>query len=368
MVPIQLWLPMFTGGAQSAERQRDITRAHEAWDRDHIVWMIPSWKGPDIWGEKGLRVRALASEEIECCRILHVGKNERIVGPSGAAFLGGTVKGLLNLWLQERDDTYLLQNEAQDKKRTFYVDVPNPVDGDVAYSEQKFEVMNVSTLPMSQVDCEKQKVRLVVGGEPGDPCPISPELESQRSRYMDSRSTQNARLMWAPPFDAVGPKVISLDNVMARAEMRSLAEEAQEHPAKVLKKARTRSKPWLSDGTSTENLAWFTPIIAEEGERGALFALEARFNIAASSLSAAYQLAECQSALRRPTAVRCAWGLTGLMWALFIDRLKAGIGFNFCKRCGRLIEGRANRDYCPKKQNPECRRGYERERKRSKRA
>ena len=88
--------------------------------------------------------------------------------------------------------------------------------------------------------------------------------------------------------------------------------------------------------------AWWEPIIAEEGEMGALIAIASRFGIEANSLE----------------------GALGLMWALLLDRLKASQSFQFCERCGQLISGKADKRFCSEEDNAECYRARKRDDKR----
>lgn len=110
--------------------------------------------------------------------------------------------------------------------------------------------------------------------------------------------------------------------------------------------------------------AWWEPIIAEEGEMGALIAIASRFGIEANSLEGALSNASLREKLDHAMPVQRAWGIPGLMWALLLDRLKASQSFQFCERCGQLISGKADKRFCSEEDNAECYRARKRDDKR----
>jgi hypothetical protein len=155
-----------------------------------------------------------------------------------------------------------------------------------------------------------------------------------------------------------------MDDLHARDRMRSIAEMSTAKEAGARDQATIEAGNWLSEGQSTVERAWLQPIISEEGEMGALFAIASRFGVEANSLENAYTNVSLRKQLDQHMAVRRAWGVPGLMWALLLDRLNAGQPFRHCKRCGRLISGKANKRFCAEQDNPECYRARKREDKR----
>ena len=97
---------------------------------------------------------------------------------------------------------------------------------------------------------------------------------------------------------------------------------------------------------------------------GALIAIASRFGVEANSLEDAYANASLRKQLDQHMPVRRAWGVPGLMWALLLDRLNASQPFRHCKRCGRLISGKADKRFCAEQDNSECYRARKREDKR----
>ena len=92
----------------------------------------------------------------------------------------------------------------------------------------------------------------------------------------------------------------------------------------------------------------------EEGEEGALIAIDVRFGIAAGSLAAAYANDDFRKRLDEEMPVTRAWGIPGLMLALFIERLSSSQSFLACENCGRAISGRSHKRFCSEEDDPAC--------------
>jgi hypothetical protein len=128
--------------------------------------------------------------------------------------------------------------------------------------------------------------------------------------------------------------------------------------------AAIEARDWLSEGQSTVERAWLHPIVSEEGELGALFAIASGFGVEVNSLEEVYANTLLRKQLGQHMPVRRAWGVPGLMWALLLDRLNASQSFRHCERCGRLISGKADKRFCAELDNSECYRARRREDKR----
>ena len=191
---------------------------------------------------------------------------------------------------------------------------------------------------------------------PDMPATVSPEMESVLSLSDRRRDSPPLRFVWRAPFDELGPLLISLDDVHARDRMRQIAEASRDDCAKALVQAMTEAREWISEGRASVNEAWLEPIIAAEGEEGALFAIEAKFGISAASLEQAYENKELRQRLDAPVSVRRAWGVPGLMWALLLGRLSAAQPYRTCDRCGKLISGKRDKRFCSAEDDPDCHR------------
>lgn len=362
MTPILIWLPLLQGGIRRPEMRSDIHRADREWDGDHVVWIVPDWTGPRNWIQEGLQVRCIPGEQLECIMICHVGENGAVVGPSAAAFPDMSVQGLLDAWLNLEGE--LLQEASLGEH--IVLPVPSVVEGGVTYVETQIETGFPSNLSIVRVDAEKRELRLGLPPGVGNPAPVSPELESTQGLPTAAPPTGSmpVRIAWPSPFDRMMPTLSTLDDMHARALMRSIAEQSGDNRAEALARAELEARDWLSAGHSTVNRAWLQPIIATEGEQEALFAVHGQYGLYETSLAEAYQRDEWREILLRRMPVRRAWGVPGLMWALLLDRLRASEPFLHCERCGRLIQGRSDKKFCNKDENKKCYRARKRDDKR----
>lgn len=347
MTPIQLWLPTFLGGIARPELRRDMQRMFRARTTEHVMWSVPDWTGPSRWTQDGLRVSCLNGEGLECARILHVGDKGAVVGPAAACFPNQSVASLIDCWLN--DDS--LRADPINPGEPLRVKVPHPVNGGVALVEAEVTLPGESHFPFTHIG--DGSVFAQWPPRPDMCTTVSPEMESARP-LSESGETLRLRLIWSAPFNELQPLIITADDMYARAKMRQLAEASGDDCSRALALAVTEAKDWVSEGQASVNEAWLQPIIAKEEDEGALFAIEARFGIAAASLEEAYNDRELREKLSAPTAVTRVWGCPGLMWALLLDRLSNAQPYWACKRCGKLISGRGHKRFCSPDDDLEC--------------
>lgn len=349
MRPIQLWLPTIQGGIQRQELRQDMQRAYRAWNRDHVVWIMKGWDGPERWKEEGLIFLGVSGEITERMLVYHIGGNGRIVGPSAVNFPKKSMDQLLIEWLGESKNRFLDVPKVQ----PLSFDVPHAhPEGGVFYAKRDFEVETRGTIPISKIGTNKGEVFLQWPPNSNDPVSISPELET--ARYASTEKSRHTHIGWPKPFRKLMPKVSSLDDFNARALMKGIVEESCENPVKALTEAKKRAQEWVSTGLSDVYQTWLLPIFVEEGETGALLAMSGKYGLEAMSLEEAYQREDWQEVLRRPVEVTRVWGIPGLMWALLIDRLEQEVPFKHCKGCGGIISGKGDKEYCGKIDNNDC--------------
>ncbi len=196
---------------------------------------------------------------------------------------------------------------------------------------------------------------------------LRPSASRDRRRRADRH--YRPRRFSLPCQRLANPPFSTPDDVHARALMCSIWERTQNDRDAARDEAVVAAREWLSEGRSTVSRAWLQPIIATENEVGVITAIQSRFDVDLESLEEVYRDPRLRKQLLKPMKVRRAWGLPGLMWALLLDRLEAGQSQRACERCGRLIQGRSNKDYCGKDDNEECYRARKREdRRRSRRS
>jgi len=249
------------------------------------------------------------------------------------------------------------------------IEIPHAVKGGVVYLPAKVKATFANVLPFTHVGAN----RTVYAQWPPTahaPSTVSPEMESAIAPLATPpEDTLPVRFTWAAPFKDLMPLVGTMDDLYARCRMRRFAEMSAENEAGARAQATTEARDWLSKGQSTVERAWLQPIVSEEGDMGALIAIESRFGVEANSLKDAYANASLKKELGQHMPVQRAWGVPGLMWALLLDRLNASQPFRHCNSCGRLISGKADKRFCAEKDNPECYRARKRgDRRRSRKS
>ncbi len=369
MRPLQVWLPRLRGSLATPETRRDRERAFCAWQGEGLVWIIPGWAETMRWQEPdGTRALALRGEQWERVHVYHVGESGAVSGPdAGTIFPNGSINGLLKAWLNLPAGAINFV-PGRDELR---VSVPDYQDGHVVYRSIRLPLEPGSFLPITSMDEATRTVRLRWPPEPTAPPPVSPEAESaDRYRFVPSASLRTGaaepraaepvlralpmNIEWPAPFTELFPVLPSLDEMYARDRMVAVAERSRRDLHGARGEARNVSDAWLSEGQSTLLHGWFEPIIAAEGEEGAMLAAEARYNLSAGSLEQGLSSSTWRDVLDRPMPIGRVWGVPGLCWALLMDHLECGISFRNCGRCGRLIHGRSHKRFCARDDDVEC--------------
>ena len=349
MRPIQLWLPMFSGGAARPARQGDIQRLHETWDRHDIMWTKPRWGRTRNWIRDQAQNCCISGEELECFRVIHVGANAAVHGPAAALFEPLPISRLLDEWLDSKVEA--LQSYGD---RAFEIDVPVVHPDGVTYRPEKIEAKAGGRFPIRRSDGIEQTATAQWPADDLGPRTISPQSEALRMSEGETTGSLNLRLRWQGPLRDMMPAFPSEDDLFARDQMRYRFDQAQEGRAQALLSARTDSRNWLVDGQSTVELAWLRPIMVSEGDLGALYAVNNRFDTEFGDLADALRDNRIRRELSKPMGVRRALGIPGLAWALALDRLEQERPERHCKRCGSPIGVRANKEFCGPKDSLSC--------------
>jgi hypothetical protein len=188
---------------------------------------------------------------------------------------------------------------------------------------------------------------------------------------LDARSLRpvGSSQPWPEPFARLFPKGgPSPDVHLVHANMVALGKSSQ-HPMALLQ-ATSLAVPYVVDGYAFYLQAEFGPTWIERGRGPMWFELEGKGRVPREGeLHRALQQAYPQlkdPKLRKELSrdpwrtdllfplvpVRRCWGVPGLLWALLIDRLEQGRGFETCRYCGWLLPG--SRTQCGLKDNLDC--------------
>lgn len=355
MKPIQLWLPMISGGAARSMRQRDIQRLHAEWDGHDVLWTQPGWNGAGVWQEACAKVGCISGGELECFRILHIGGGGGIQGPAAAEFGEIQIEGLLDAWLASEVDAV-----PSTPGSSVEIKVPAKAAGGVTYRRETFALGAAGHYPIRHMNETERVATAQWPPDQHDPTPISPQSETTERYPLQSDSALVLRVTWKEPFGSLMPMFSTEDDLFAQGKMRQIIEFARIDGEHARKSAELAARDWLVEGQSTVNAAWLKPIIAAEGEIGAVIAIQSRFDVECESLIKAYSDEGLRRELRKPIGVRRALGVTGLAWALLLDRLNKGQQLRLCELCGSSIKGRTNKRFCSQSDNAGCYRARKR--------
>jgi hypothetical protein len=377
MKPLQLWLPCLGRSLNFPEVSRDAQRAFELWQGEAVVWMLPEIRTPVRWSSRGIRNLGVPSEEIDKIDIVHVSEKGQIYAPGAEGHFPSTLDGLFDCWLNVwklGGATFISPPEP------FPMIVPHIDPGKgVSYHRRVLRFGPGAYLPFSSVDQKSAEVTMRWPPE-GLPSPVSPEAESV-ARYPLTQTDSDPSLVmtgngdhalhvwlrWPAPLDTIMPLLSSADDIHAQTQLSNIARLSSSDHAQSLRAAEIGAQRYLFSGHTTLEHSWLRPALAENGaphvilkaeERG-LFApksLRDQWNVTASNelLKELLKLDEWCERLAEVVSIRRVWGAAGLFWTLLLDRLQAGRPFISCETCGRIISGKAGKQFCGKSDDIQC--------------
>jgi hypothetical protein len=333
------------------------------------VWIVPDPFETGRWQEAGvIRTVAVRGEQLELLHVCHLGQGGAISAPGAAGlFPCGSIDDVLDAWLNLPAGPVRFVPSPRELR----VPIRYFRDDKWVYRLIRIRLESRSVLPITKIDDEKRMAWLQWPPDATAPPTVSPEEESaDRSRFVSSESpgsdpagppsngpVLNAlpiRIRWPEPFTRLLPFLTGFDDWFQRDRMVAVAERSQSDLPGAVSEARSISTDWLSEGQTTLLHAWLEPIVAAEGEEGALFAAESQYDLKADSLEEGLNRSEWRDVLDRPIPVRRVWGIPGLCWSLLLDRLEDGLSFRHCERCSRLIHGRSHKRFCGHEDNVDC--------------
>ena len=209
------------------------------------------------------------------------------------------------------------------------------------------------------------------------PAPVSPDAESAKlypSTKIESdpplvitqrgdKAPQVLLLRWAAPVTSLMPWFSALDDLQAQAEMANLARFSSSDLGGATRSAITKSHLYISRGQSTLEHTWLRRALQREGLQHVLFTAEdhglvvpprLRDTPDAHALNEAIEREDWHKCLSQPVQVRRVWGVTGFFWALLLDQFEAQRSFRVCQRCGRIMSGKARKQFCGAADSDQC--------------
>jgi hypothetical protein len=373
MKTIQLWLPCLGRSLNFPEVSRDAQRAFELWQGESVVWMLPEIRTPVRWSSRGIQNLAVPSEDIDKIDVLHLSDTGRVYAPGAEGHFPSTLDGLFDCWLNMRKlggATFISPPES------FPMLVPHidPEKG-VSYHRRVLRFGPGAYMPLSSVDQKSKGVTMRWPPE-GSPSPVSPEAESV-ARYPLTRTDAdpslvmtengdralNVWLRWPAPLNTIMPLLSSADDIHAQVQLSNIARLSSSDYAQSLRAAEVGAQRYLFSGHTTLEHSWFRPALDEKGVRHVILQAEDRGLILPKSLRGQSNSAAINEVLKRDewrkwlaevVPIRRVWGAAGLFWILLLDRLQAGRPFVSCETCGRIISGKAGKQFCGKSDDIQC--------------
>ncbi len=375
MKPLQIWLPYFNEALSDSALRRDLERAQKEWTGEVTIWLDPSWGKPCRWmtpGGTGIEL-AIPAETSNRIDIYHLGSNGHIHGNQNALrFDGPCQKNILRDFLNclTGDEEHRLEIVAPPKELTMRF--PKISGDSIVYIDKAFSYTAGGT---GRLKLTGDRSFETTFASPGEMPVVSPSEESserygemKRIDYLDdeeripiftSEKDPDVRSIltlhrWPGALEGLFPFGGGPDAILTLIRVKAVAVMSDTQPEKALHDALSYSARYLSEGTGMRLDTWLYPLINELGPDGALTELEGVYDLAFSSMKAAFSSEKFYEEMSRRVVIRRALGVAGLFWALLIDELEAARVFRRCERCTRFIQGRKGKRFCGKTDNTQC--------------
>jgi hypothetical protein len=383
--------------------QRDVSRAHQAWNGEDRIYLLPWIKeriefsqsieiASKIGGDGSapgigrvlykFRLLAIQSERFEIIDIIHIDSNNRVFAPGLQMPLIAGNDNLLPTqmylqWINAPGPQLIPSPGAAE------FEVPVHKNGRVRFARVRLTQGPGPIAPFTKVNVKKQTVT-ASWPEPnsGLPPTVSPEAESTeyygRLRFSDQESGRvvlsetdsemralHINLGWHQPFDQCFRSGGGFDLWAERQRMQDLATKVGITEAAIL----SRLRPYLSMGKTTYAKSRLWPRLCAEGVPNALADVDLELSVSHSRLSALFRDPEFRRIDDRELSIQRIWGWRGYFWFEFFNDLCDGGGPpRQCLRCGRIIRGTGRKRVCNKADNSECYRARRTEGRRTERA
>jgi hypothetical protein len=301
------------------------------WEHDH-VWWLPTLLAERSWRDGMGHHLAVPAHEFEHVSVIHIGTNGYTYGRGAqAVFPDRRLGTILDEWL--RADSRGLFREVR---------APESI---------------VGTMPQFEEDGRVSYAEVTVPVEIDAPPGAVPKWLSWEGQL---------RPLF-PPFT---------DHLPLRhlASMLTIGKEASTNADTALRRATVLASPYVQEGYSTRELAWFCPLVLERGESDGLrwvvdeatrqkLGLDEAFSRDftqyalrdMASIDEVLGSSAWRQFLRQQIPVRRAWGPIGLFWVLLLDDLEGQrVKTAVCSRCGRMLTGKRGKQLCGPDDDPNC--------------
>lgn len=317
----------------SPSRWATVRRGFLSWWQHDQVWWLPNISAEQSWHDTMGRHLALPASQFEHVAVIHIGTNGYAHGMGAKTVF-------------------------PDKKIGTILD----------------DYLHADSLGLVRAFAPPESI---VGTAPhfADDGTVS-YVELTMNFAVDARSGNSSALRWEEQLQPLFPPFTDHLPLKHLAAMMTIAKETSLDADAALRKATALACPYVQDGHSTADLAWFRPLVLERGENDGLrwtldVATRQKLGVDetfsrdfeqyhlrdSSSIDEVLGSSAWQQFLSRQIPVRRAWGPIGLFWALLLDQLEGQrIETAVCARCGWILSGKRGKRFCSPEDRPNCHR------------
>jgi hypothetical protein len=157
------------------------------------------------------------------------------------------------------------------------------------------------------------------------------------------------------PFIDLVPCGAGIDTLYGNAQMTKCAQQSLKDPQGALQKAKDAAALYLTEGHTTQELAWYMPTLVQKGADAALKHAWLRLNLMdRRTPEEVFFSPAWRHAMEKLIPIRRAWGVLGLFWTLLLDELERGRKYGSCKTCGRVFSGKRGKQFCGRADDMSC--------------
>jgi hypothetical protein len=245
---------------------RDAQRAFRAWQGEQTVWLLQCLQEPGRWRQDQQWQLALPAELLDRVDVYHIGENGYVCGPhADTRFPNNRVQGLLDAWLNVEHIGGLRWEPAPER---IPWRIPH-VSGDaVDYIEGMVRVVAGGTVPVVALDANGMgKAQWPPAGHPAT---VAPDAESHAFYARQRGETLNGihmLLRWPGPLEPLFSVMSGLDDLAAHAQLVQIARQSANDPPWALQRAWAVAAPYITEGWTTPEFAWFWPTLLGWGSK-----------------------------------------------------------------------------------------------------
>jgi len=358
----QLWLP--TVGYSLTTSIGDRERAFSIWRGESRIWLLPGVKSPVRWRDKrswwSWQV-AVPAENLDCLDIFYVRGDGLVAGFNAEKrFPDSSVSNLLKNWFNV--EWVCPVGDSLDIRFPVTLQMPQFDGRGVTWTEVVISYEAALTLP-SRAD--EWLSPILDDGRSAIPQFHSPRTPNRQHTDHGGEAPEYLEAIFRCP-QQLAPLVPGRDFrhiLWAQEQMTEIIQNSKTDELGALRKASTAAMPYLSVGCLPRELEWLCPLYptiwgkTEEEDSTRFKSLypkaQSHFDLRHDTLDDSLRSGEWENVMGQLIPIRRAWGIVGLLWTLFLEKLSRN-ELQACLRCDRILEGTRARKYCGEDDDEAC--------------